>query len=115
MPVYVAFAARDGVERWTRTFGEHTFSSELSQKGRYLVERFGPLQFTFSLPSDQQGLRMVMTGWHLWKVPLPLMLAPHTLAREWEADGRFHFDVQIALPLAGRLVHYRGWLRPICH
>jgi hypothetical protein len=34
------------------------------------------------------------------------------LAREWEEDGRFWFDVPIALPLIGLIVHYRGWLAP---
>jgi len=28
-------------------------------------------------------------------------------------DGRFHFDVPIALPLIGDVVHYRGWLAPV--
>ena len=35
------------------------------------------------------------------------------MAREYEADGRFHFDVPITLPLVGLLIHYRGWLVPV--
>jgi hypothetical protein len=31
-------------------------------------------------------------------------------ATETEEQGRFCFDVQIGLPLMGRLVRYRGWL-----
>jgi hypothetical protein len=41
---------------------------------------------------------------------MPMALAPHTPAREYEEDGRFHFDVEIGLPLVGPVVHYRGWL-----
>jgi hypothetical protein len=40
-----------------------------------------------------------------------LFLAPKSVAREW-ADGEdFWFDVPIALPLIGDVVHYRGRLR----
>jgi hypothetical protein len=41
---------------------------------------------------------------------MPMALAPRTPAREWQEDGRFQFDVSIALPLIGPVVHYRGWL-----
>ena len=37
-------------------------------------------------------------------------LWPAIEATETEEEGRFHFDVQIGLPLVGRLVRYRGWL-----
>ena len=56
---------------------------------------------------------MEMQGWSAFGVPLPLAFAPTSRAREWEADGRFHFDVPTALPLIGRIVHYRGWLAPL--
>jgi hypothetical protein len=108
--VHVRFAECDGVERWTRTFGGQSFTSELSAEGGRLVERFGPLRFRFDLPADAAGLTMLMRGWSLFRIPLPLFLAPRSKAREWEEGGLFQFDVPIALPLVGRLVHYRGWL-----
>jgi hypothetical protein len=43
-------------------------------------------------------------------LPLPRALWPAIEASESQDDGRFCFDVRIALPLVGRLVHYRGWL-----
>jgi len=43
-------------------------------------------------------------------VPLPARWFAGVAARESEADGRYCFDVRAALPLAGLLVHYRGWL-----
>lgn len=109
-PLHVSFTERDGREHWTRRFGARTFASSLSEEQDCLVERFGPLRFRFGLPGDHRGLEMRMTGWSAWRVPLPLVLAPRSRAREWEADGRFCFDVPIALPLIGRIVHYRGWL-----
>ena len=53
-----------------------------------------------------------MTGWSVLGLPLPLALAPRSPAREWEEDGKFHFDVPIDVPLLGRVIHYRGWLVP---
>ncbi|MEB2843000.1 SDR family NAD(P)-dependent oxidoreductase [Rhizobiales bacterium RZME27] len=109
--LHVSFEEESGVERWTRDFDGHTFVSELSQSGRHLVERFGPMRFHFDLPSDEVGLTMIMRKWSVLRVPMPLFLAPKSVAREW-ADGEdFWFDVPIALPLIGDVVHYRGRLR----
>jgi len=106
----VAFTERDGREGWVRDFSGRRFGTMLAERGGLLTERFGALGFGFALPSDGAGLRMVLRRWWLGPFPLPLALAPRTEAREWEEGGRFHFDVAIALPLIGPLVHYRGWL-----
>ncbi|MGO4739481.1 DUF4166 domain-containing protein [Bosea sp. 2KB_26] len=110
--LHVAFAESGGVETWIRDFSGRRFSSQLSQQAQRLVERFGPLRFGFDLVADDKGLAMHLKRWWLGPVPLPLALAPRSLAREWEEDGRFHFDVPIALPLIGLVVHYCGWLQP---
>ncbi len=110
-PLHVAFAERDGVETWTREFSGRRFQSTLSQHGTRLVEQFGPLRFGFDLPGDTQGLSMQMRRWWLGPLRLPLAWAPRSVAREWDEDDRFHFDVPISLPLVGMVVHYRGWLQ----
>jgi hypothetical protein len=110
--LHVHFAERDGIERWTRCFSGRCFHSHLSQWGSLLVERFGPLSFGFELRIEGAELHMFLRRWLIGPLPLPLALAPRSLAREWEEDGRFHFDVPIALPWAGLLVHYHGWLEP---
>ena len=46
-PLHVSFAEHNGVERWTRRFGDQTFTSELSERNGRLVERFGALRFSF--------------------------------------------------------------------
>ena len=109
-PLHVSFAEKDGVERWTRSFGAQGFTSHLSERGGQLVERFGALRFQFDLPSDERGLEMHIRGWSLFGLPLPLLLAPQGIAREWQENGRFRFDVPISLPLVGLVVHYTGWL-----
>ncbi|MCR6500306.1 DUF4166 domain-containing protein [Shinella sp. CPCC 101442] len=111
--LHVAFEERDGVERWTRDFSGRTFSSELSQSGERLVERFGPMRFSFDLPSDDRGLTMVMRGWTVFGISMPLRLAPKSEAREWAEGEDFCFDVPIALPGIGTVVHYSGRLRPL--
>ena len=108
--VHVTFEEVNGVERWTRRFSDRSFSSELSQRGAFLVERFGPLRFFFSLLTDTDGLEMVMVKWTVVGIPLPLSLAPQSRASEMADQDVFIFDVSIALPLVGPLVHYKGRL-----
>lgn len=110
-PVHVSFAARDGKERWTRDFGGHAFSSELSLAERGVAERFGPLRFAFDLPSDGEGLAMVLRRWTAFGLPMPGFLGPRIAAREWQEEGRFRFEVGVAMPLVGDVVHYAGWLK----
>jgi hypothetical protein len=113
-PLHVALAERDGKERWTRDFGGHVFASELSEAGPgRAAERFGPLRFVFALPAGPEGLEMRLERWTAFGIPLPRFLAPRIEAREWEdAEGRFRFEVSVAMPLAGEVVRYSGWLRP---
>jgi NAD(P)-dependent dehydrogenase (short-subunit alcohol dehydrogenase family) len=108
--LHVSFRERNGEEVWTRDFAGHRFASRLRVRNGRLEERFGPLSFSFNLPCDGHGLKMRIAGWRIGPVPLPLALAPRSDASEWEEDGRFYFDVPIALPLIGLVVHYRGFL-----
>jgi NAD(P)-dependent dehydrogenase (short-subunit alcohol dehydrogenase family) len=111
--VRVTFDESDGKETWIRDFSGVRFSSELSQVGDKLVERFGPLRFHFDLPSDVHGLEMQMRKWSMFSIRLPMFLAPRSVAKE-TADGEdFLFDVRIALPLIGNIVHYHGRLRRV--
>lgn len=113
-PVTVSKRANaDGSETWTRVIGGRRFASVVAFAGRGLVrERFGPLTFDLAVRVDVQALLMQIVGWRIGLLPLPRRLAPRSLAKEGaDQAGRFHFDVPIALPLAGRITHYKGWLR----
>lgn len=110
VPVTVWMHERDGAETWLRDFGGKRFSSRMSQQGTYVVERFGLVRFAMELIPTADGLAMPFRRWWIGPLPMPRFLLPRGTAREYEADGRFHFDVPIALPLIGPLVHYRGWL-----
>ncbi len=109
--LHVAFEEHRGRERWTRTFSGRSFTSELSQCGAFLCERFGPMRFYFDLPADPSGLRMAMRKWSIFHIPMPLALAPRSEAREWGEGEDFCFDVPIALPGIGEIIRYTGRLR----
>jgi len=112
VPVSVWMREEDGVETWRRDFGGRGFESRLSRRGDLLVERFGAVRFAMALRREPDGLSMPFRRWWIGPLPMPNFLLPRGTAREYEADGRFHFDVPIALPLVGPLVHYKGWLEP---
>ncbi|WP_422000024.1 DUF4166 domain-containing protein [Reyranella sp.] len=111
--IEVAFVVADGVETWTRHVGGRAMRSRQFLKpgvpGR-IVEQFGWFAFDLALRVADGRLRLAMEGMRLCGLPLPRSLWPRIGATEYEADGRFFFDVSIALPLVGRLVRYRGWL-----
>jgi hypothetical protein len=111
--LHVGFDEHKGVEKWTRSFAGVAFSSHLFQKTDYLVERFGPLAFTFDLGGDEAGVTMMLRGWSAFGVPMPHWLGPSAQAREWDEAGTYWFQVAIHLPIVGLIVGYKGHLSPI--
>lgn len=115
--VTVEFEARDGVERWQRSFAGRPFVSlQHAGEGRdsgTVIERFGALAFALRNTLDGEGLSQEIAAAYVLGVRLPRILWPRVHARERiDAQGCFTFDVAIALPLIGRLVAYNGWLMP---
>lgn len=115
--VAVEFEARDGVERWRRSFAGRPFVS-LQYAGEgpdagTVIERFGALSFALRNTLDREGLSQEIAAAYVLGVRLPRLLWPLIRARERvDGQGRFIFDVAIAVPLLGRLVAYKGWLMP---
>jgi hypothetical protein len=117
IPVSVQFDVHDGVERWQRTFGSKSFvSTQRRGRGRsdrLVEERFGPLRFGLALVRDDIDggrLHLVMRRWSLFGLPLPSFLRPTGNTYEHVEEGKFCFHVEIAHPLFGLIVRYRGWL-----
>ncbi|MGH8078215.1 MAG: DUF4166 domain-containing protein, partial [Lysobacter sp.] len=80
-----------------------------------LCERLGPVRFGFRLSVEALPHAGFAIHWRLERVrllgmPLPVRWFTGVHAREYESKGRYHFDVVAALPVAGLLVHYKGWL-----
>jgi hypothetical protein len=116
IPVTVTFTPKGKNELWERDFGGRRFSSrQLQGKGRsagLVEERFGPFGFGLALVTEGCRLHLVVRNWNLLGLPLPRFLAPGGNSYESEEDGHFHFHVEIAHPLFGLIVRYRGWLVP---
>lgn len=115
VPLTVHFAVRGGVEKWTRHFGNQSFSTTqragTGRNERLLVERFGPLRFAMALVVEGEKVRLVMRRWSFLGIPLPLWLCVRSDSYEYVDNGRFSFNVHISHPLAGLIVHYQGWLQ----
>jgi hypothetical protein len=110
VPVRVEITSGENSERWAREFGAQRMPSRFWSQDGLLCERIGLVTFGFALQADSGELI-----WHVRRVralgiPLPAGWFRGVTARESEASGRYCFDVAARLPLAGLLVHYRGWL-----
>lgn len=104
-------------ETWTRSFADRKFVSHLSRRPDdgpgILRERFGPFSFVMRLNAEAGRVSWPVTDWKLLGIPMPNALRPESdTTEDTDAQGRFQFDVSISLPLVGRLVRYRGWLKP---
>ena len=108
-------ATAEGGEHWARVYPRRTMRSLMSDPEpdrAVLTEQFGPFRFALQVEPTADGLTLTPLTGRLGRWVLPLALMPRVTARE-TADGETHrFDVTITMPLLGRLVHYRGWLRP---
>lgn len=114
LPVTVAMTAADGKETWRRDFGGSRMRSTLRAADRdgHVIERFGPIDFLIHLRWDGTRLNYDIVCGRCLGVRLPRFLLPRSETFETVDQGWFKFDVRIALPLTGLLVHYRGRLRP---
>lgn len=110
-PITVDIVSDTHGERWTRHVGKHAMASTLWAEDGLLCEHLGLVTFGFRLCTREGGIEWVVQrvrvlGW----LPLPAAWFAQVAARESAEGQRYHFDVRAALPLAGLLVHYRGWL-----
>ena len=115
--VQVSFDFIGRREIWNRQFGIFKFKSEqFVGKGRYLgliMEKFGPFSFGMAVLERDGALELKIRSGDFLGIPIPRFLLPSPIAREHAADGRFNFEVEINLPLAGQIVKYQGWLEPV--
>jgi hypothetical protein len=114
IPIELVIEASGEREIWRRDFGGQRFESELTlgrgRNDRLLVERFGAARVGLALIVEENRLRIIPRRMSVFGVPFPSALLPRGESFESEVDGRFSFDVEIDLPLAGLVVRYQGWL-----
>lgn len=109
-PITVEIATAPGRECWTRHVARHAMRSTLWADDGLLCERLGLVEFGFRLAAADGVLVWRVARVRALGLPLPARWFDGVSAREFEADGRYRYDVAARLPLAGLLVHYRGWL-----
>lgn len=121
IPLQVTIERKGNREIWHRKFGKDRFRSVMSRsktaKPGQQIERFGPFSFLLTLPVSKDGtLDMMVIRAYFLGCPLPRWMTPISDTQEkLDEQGRFHFSVDISLPLWGRLISYRGWLIPGAH
>ncbi len=117
VPVEVRFDPLPGGECWTRDFDGETFRTRLMLKqdgaAPALTEHFGPFAFHLRMRAHDEGVNLVPEGVKLFGAPLPRFLCPEAGGYERVREGRFCFEVFVRFPLAGEIVRYEGWLKPV--
>ncbi|WP_112309192.1 DUF4166 domain-containing protein [Pseudogemmobacter bohemicus] len=116
VPVTVRFTPGPEGEVWERDFGGRRFRSHQSEgrgrNSRLIVERFGPFSFGIALVVEKGQLILRPRRWSFLGIPMPKFLLPNGHTFEQESDGQFQFNVEIAAPLIGLIVAYKGHLQP---
>lgn len=111
-PISITMDVKGDREVWTRTIGASTFTSTLSPGNRpcEIYEQFGLVKFKMIFRIEDSKLHYDIISAKIFGVPLPAFLRPKSVTHEREEDDKFIFDVEIILPLFGRLISYKGWL-----
>jgi Domain of unknown function (DUF4166)/Saccharopine dehydrogenase NADP binding domain len=111
-PITIHMDVRDGQEIWTRTIDGKFFRSTLSkaQKPNEIYEKFGPIKFKMRFRIEDEKLHYDIISARMFGLPFPKLLLPKSISHERAESGKFIFDVEIRLPLLGRLITYKGWL-----
>lgn len=103
----------DGSEGWSRVYPGQAMRSRLTAPdaaGASVEEHFGWLRFTLALKAVPDGIDIRIAGARLGQLPLPRFAWPRIIASERAERTRHRFDVEVGLPMVGRLVRYTGWL-----
>ena len=108
----VTFTMRDGRERWTRRFGSFSGSSVQGWPSKdHVWEKIGPIAGQARFKAHKAGLDLELASFRFLGIPLPRFLWLRAWGHERaDEEGRFTFDVGIALPFGLDLVTYKGWL-----
>lgn len=110
-PIAVEIVSDGLRERWTRHVGKHAMASSLCASEGILCERLGLVTFGFRLETREGGIDWIVRRVRvLGLLPLPASWFSQVAARESADSDHYRFDVKAALPMAGLLVQYRGWL-----
>ena len=119
--IEVTFERSDNSEKWQRDFNGHCFNSHFAigtkkqdeRVNYFAIEKFGLFNFELDLIVKKQRLYFVVRRCTFLKLPLPAFLLPKGDSYEYEHNDRFHFKVEVRVPIAGLIAAYDGWLSPV--
>lgn len=97
-------------ETWRRRFPDGDMVSRLRVVDGCLVEQLGIFQLRFRLEAAEDRLSMKIERITAFGIPCPRILFPQVSAKERGSGDRFHFDIEMHMPMAGRVVRYKGHL-----
>ncbi|MDH4384712.1 MAG: DUF4166 domain-containing protein [Caulobacter sp.] len=102
-------------ERWLRRFEQVSLESRqfegAGNRQGLLLESLGLITISLALEVESGVLRLSSRGWSLMGIPMPGFLGPQVMAREWQADGLFRFEVEVRAPGGDLVLGYRGGLQ----
>jgi hypothetical protein len=114
-PLAVSFLQGAGSETISRSYPDATLITHQRPAGPAgsgrLAEGFGPFQLVILLVPSYRGLDFDLQEVGLWGRNLPKWLQPRLSAREFVEADWYRFEVEISLPVLGRLIRYEGRLR----
>lgn len=102
--------ADENSETWRRHFPDGDMVSLLRAVDGCLVERLGVFQLGFRLDVATDKLSMLLDRVTAFGIPCPSILFPRVTAEEYGDDERFYFNIEMHMPLVGRVVAYKGYL-----
>lgn len=114
--IRVVFERHGDSEILLRDYGSKKFISHFADHPEpgVLYETLGSLWFEVECVCSEQGIDMDIRSCRLWnKIPIPLVLLPRIDATERVRGGKYQFDVDISLPLIGRVIWYKGTLEQV--
>lgn len=115
--VPICLRLKEGGRRWERDFNGHRLCSvqrAVEYKGRWLVaEKMDgqAIEVWMQVQPYTNGLTYTAVAARLWGIPVP---PPKVTAKVvGDIPGRVLADIDVHLPLIGRLVRYHGWLEVV--
>jgi hypothetical protein len=95
---------------WRRSFAGRPFESVFVKEGDHLVEGMGSLRLGLRPEVGGDRLHYRLLEARFGPIKLPRWIMPCLTAWEGERGGFYEFEVEIRLPIIGRLVRYGGLL-----
>ncbi len=96
-------------ELWIRHFGEHELRSVQWLHRGELLEKLGPVTFSYDLIVEENAFRMfTKKTWLFGWIPWPRFLSPKGTGEEIAEGDSIRADVRVKMPLLGEIIRYEG-------